>query len=419
MQKLKIALVSPYPPSKGTLNEYAYHLVEQFKEKSEIREITLITDRLPEGEAYRIEAGSVPVYVKAVWSFNAIMNIFHILRAVIRSKADVVLFNIHFLSFGDRKVPAALGLMIPMLCRFLGFPSVVLLHNIVESVDLDAAGITKNKLLSRIFQWFGTLLTHFLLASNQLTVTISKYVEILEAKYRTSKVALVPHGSFELPAMPDFNQAGAPKKVMSFGKFGTYKKVGKMIEAVELVRQETGASIEIVIAGTDSPNSKGYLKSMQEQYAHVPDITFTGYVAEEDVPTVFRESTVVVFPYTSTTGSSGVLHQAGSYGKACILPNIGDLKILIEEEGYTGAYFEPDSSESMARAIRELLTDDQRRTAIARQNYAAAASLPMSDIADWYLLHFEHVLSKAKSRWSKFSFLRSPKGSARLYPSLK
>ncbi len=394
MKKLRIALVSPYPPSKGTLNEYAYHLVEQFKVKGEIEEIVLITDTLPAGEQYQIEEGLVKVTVKDVWSFNAMNNPLTILKAVRESKADIVLFNIHFLTFGDKKVPAALGLMIPMLCRLLGFPSVVILHNIIESVDLSSAGITKNPVLRFIFQMIGTMLTRFLLGSNMLAVTISKYVNILEKKYKTKKVALIPHGTFEMPEEPDFQLPKGPKKVMAFGKFGTYKKVENMIEAVEKVRKELNEEIEIVVAGTDSPNNKGYLDRVAQKYRDVPQITFTGYVAEEDVPRIFRESAVVVFPYTSTTGSSGVLHQAGSYGNACVLPNIGDLKILIEEEGYTGEYFEPESVDSLADAIRALLSNEDRRQMIARQNYAAAASLPMEDIADWYLLHFEALLNK-------------------------
>jgi glycosyltransferase involved in cell wall biosynthesis len=401
MKKLRIAIVSPFPPSKGTLNEYAYHLVEQFKHKSEIEEIILITDQLPEGQSYHIEDTPVPITVKDVWSFNSVKNIFHILKAVRQTKPDIVLYNIHFLSFGDKKVAAALGLMIPMLSKFMGFPSVVLLHNIVESVDLSLAGITKNPLLSKIFQLFGTVLTYFLLSSDLLAVTISRYVNILEKKYKTKKVALIPHGSFEVPDEPDFNLASGPKKVMAFGKFGTYKRVETMIEAVEQIRARTGENIEIVIAGTDSPNSKGYLDHMKQVYSEVPQLTFTGYVEEEDVPRIFSESAVVVFPYTSTTGSSGVLHQAGSYGKACVLPNIGDLKSLIEEEGYGGEYFEPDSTDSMANAIQTLLQDEARRKTVAQQNYAAAASLPMSDIADWYLMHFENLISKSGKRSDK------------------
>ena len=63
---------------------------------------------------------------------------------------------------------------------------------------------------------------------------------------------------------------------MTFGKFGTYKKVEKMIESVELIRQRTGKDIEIVIAGTDNPNVKGYLQDVEEKYSHISNIRFTG-----------------------------------------------------------------------------------------------------------------------------------------------
>ncbi len=58
---------------------------------------------------------------------------------------------------------------------------------------------------------------------------------------------------------------------------------------------------------------------------------------------------MVVFPYTSTTGSSGVLHQAGGYGKAVIMPDLGDLALLVKEEGYRAEFFEPTSSISLAK----------------------------------------------------------------------
>ncbi|MEL6986661.1 MAG: glycosyltransferase [Bacteroidota bacterium] len=197
-----------------------------------------------------------------------------------------------------------------------------------------------------------------------------------------------------MPPIPSFENRKGPKQIMAFGKFGTYKKVEHMIEAVELVRQRSKEDIEIVIAGTDSPNVKGYQANVEKKYNHIKNIKFTGYVEEVDVPEVFSASTAVVFPYTSTTGSSGVLHQAGSYGKAVILPNIGDLKDLIEDEGYRGEYFTPSNVESMADAIEKLVTDDGHRKSLAAKNYAAAAALPMEDIADWYLMHFESLVSK-------------------------
>jgi glycosyltransferase involved in cell wall biosynthesis len=392
-KKLKLAIVTSYPPSKRTLNEYGFYLTNHFKQKTDdYSEILLLTDKLPEGQKFDFPAEGVKISAQEVWDFNKITNPLSILSAIRKFKPDVVLFNIQFLSFGDKKIAAALGLFTPYLSRISGYPSVVLLHNILEQVDLNAAGITENKLLASIYNFIGGVLTRIILKSNVLGVTIPKYVSILESKYKAKNVALLPHGSFELPPLPSFDLVAGPMQVMAFGKFGTYKKVEMMIEAVELIKSRTTLDMEIVVAGTDSPNTPGYLEGVQAQYSWVKNLRFTGYVAEEDVPTIFGESAVVVFPYTSTTGSSGVLHQAGSYGKPAIMPNLGDLAMLVEDEGYAGEFFEPDSKESLADAIQKVLEDEEYRIKLAKQNYFAAASLPMSDLVDWYNLHFQKLV---------------------------
>jgi len=398
MKKIKLAIVTPYPPSVITLNEYAYHLIQHFSQKKEISEILLITDKVTEGnpEDHLPETGC-PIRVRQTWKFNDMKNLLNIWRTVKQEKPDVVLFNLQFLSFGDKKIPAALGLLAPWILKKSGFPSVVLLHNIMEEVDLSQAGITENKLLTSIFNFIGSNLTRFLLASEIVGVTIEKYVDILRKKYKKQNIALIPHGTFELPEAPDYSRSEGPLKIMTFGKFGTYKKVEILIEAMDKLRNETELDVELVIAGTDNPNVKGYLQDVQDQYADISGIKFTGYVAEEDVPRIFRESDVVVFPYTSTTGSSGVLHQAGSYGKAVVLPDLGDLGRLIKSEGYEGELFDPTSVDSLKDALANVLSNDTHRMNLARKNFAAASSLGMQDITDWYLLHFEKIVANRKA----------------------
>ena len=180
---------------------------------------------------------------------------------------------------------------------------------------------------------------------------------------------------------------------MTFGKFGTYKKVEILIEAVEEIRKRSSLDLEIVIAGTDNPNVPGYLAGVQEKYKHVPQLTFTGYVEEVEVAPLFEESAVVIFPYTSTTGSSGVLHQAGSYGKAVVMPNLGDLALLVVQEGYKGEFFEPESVVELADAIQKIAENDAYRIALGKNNYQAATALPMSVIADMYLAEFNAIIS--------------------------
>ena len=298
------------------------------------------------------------------------------------------------MKFGDNKIAAALGLMLPLVCKLKKIPNIVLLHNILEEVDLGSAGFTSNKLMQSLYGFAGAILTKLILQADVVALTMQKYVDTLETKYKASNVKFIPHGTFEIAEKPDYTLPEGPLQIMTFGKFGTYKKVEALIEAVQMIRTATGLDLEVVIAGTDNPNVSGYLSKVKEAYKHVPQVRFTGYVEEHDVPIIFSESAVVVFPYTSTTGSSGVLHQAGSYGKAVVMPDLGDLALLVKDEGYQGEFFDPTSVESLAKAIETIVTNEAYRIHLAKINYQAATAHPMSEIARRYVELFKQIINR-------------------------
>jgi len=395
---MKLAIVTAYPPSKVTLNEYAYHLVKQFRQNQNVTELILLTDKTEGVKDLEFTEAGCKITVKECWSFNSYKNIFSVTKAINQTQPDSILFNLQFMKFGDKKIAAALGLMLPLVCKLKKIPNIVLLHNILEEVDLGSAGFTSNKLMQKIYGFIGSTLTKLILQADVVAVTMLKYVNILECKYLASNVKLIPHGTFEIADEPDYTLPEGPLQIMTFGKFGTYKKVEGMIEAVEMVRNSTGLDLEVVIAGTDNPNVPGYLAKVEEDYKHVPQVRFTGYVEEEDVPVLFNESAVVVFPYTSTTGSSGVLHQAGSYGKAVVMPDLGDLALLVKDEGYQGEFFESISVESLASAIEKIVTNEPYRLHLAEVNYEAATAHPMSQIANMYIEQFHDIMKKKSNR---------------------
>lgn len=398
---MRVAFITTYPPGKGSLNEYAFHFVSAMRGKAEVSEVLLFTDELPAGESYQDEEaqdGMAALRIIPCWRFDGISNAARIVQAVRREGPDVVFFNIQFASFGGSKVPATLGLLTPLLLKLFGFPTVVLLHNIMETVDLQSAGYAGSRVMEWLIRAIGTVITWLVLQADLVALTIPKYVEILQKKYGAKNVVLDPHGSFESARRePSFDLPPGPKQVMAFGKFGTYKKVEELIEAVLLLDDRGYGPLEAVIAGTDSPNAQGYLAAVQERYAHVDNVRFTGYVAEEDVPRIFQEAAVAVFPYTSTTGSSGVLHQAGDYGKAVVLPRIGDFAEVIQEEGYDGEFFIPGDVESLADAIERIITDPARRRMLGLRNFRASSGLPMEDIVDWYFFQLVY-LTDARNR---------------------
>lgn len=378
---LRLAVVTALPPSSATLTEYGHHLVENLSRKTEVAELLVFADDRdgvpPSTAHYRVESA---------WRFDSLSTPWRLWLAVRRERPDAVLFNAHFTSFGTRKIVAAAGLAMPAVLRLTGTPTIVLLHNIVDTVDLESAGYGGGRLVNRLLVSIGRLLTHLVLRANWVATTMPTYVDVLEGRYGALNVSLTPHGSFETPAMTGSDPSDGRRRLLAFGKFGTYKRVDVLIDAYRLLSNDPAYDdVELVIAGTDSPNAPGYLERVAANSSDLSGLRFTGYVEEDDVPALFDAASIVVFPYSATTGSSGPLHQAGAHARAVVAPRIGDFLDLIDHEGYCASSFEPDDAASLANALAVLFEDDAARRDMGRRNHAAAVSIPLADVCDWHI----------------------------------
>ena len=74
------------------------------------------------------------------------------------------------------------------------------------------------------------------------------------------------------------------------------------------------------------------------------------------------------------------------------MPNLGDLATLIEDEGYRGEFFEPESATSLANAIKAIVTNDAYRIQLGEANYKAATAFPMERITNIYLEEFNRII---------------------------
>lgn len=395
-------MVTAFPPGRNSLNEFGLHLVRHFSRLPEVAEVVAYVDRT--------EAGTPDpqpkVTFRPCWRFNDLTNLVRVPREIRRTRPDAVVLNLQFATFGDRKVAGALGLLIPAVLRLLRVPTLLVLHNLADNVDMKDAGFARSALAARGLRLAGRGLTRCLLLVDLVTLTIPRYVEFLQSSYRARNAVLAPHGSFEDVATPSFGVPDGRRSIMAFGKWGTYKTVDVLVDAYSRLLDRGYDDLRLVLAGSDSPNSSGYMAAAAARYADVPHVEFPGYVAEKDVPGLFLDASVVAFPYTSTTGSSGVLHQAGEYGRAVVLPRIGDLVDIIEEEGFAGVYFAPGDPASLAGALAEVLDDPAKREDLGRRNFAAAAGVPMSEVVEWHLAHLERLLDRRRNRDSRWQRLR-------------
>lgn len=383
---MKIALVTAFPPSRRALNEYGFHVADQLRQERHI-ELTVLGDYLP------VPTPELPGFnVIRSWGFGHCSSAASLLRAIWKVKPDVAWFNLGFASFGDRPLPAVLGLVVPAAARLSGVYSHVTLHQLFETVNLDDAAIGS----PRFYRAGGWLATHLLLSANSISVLLPAYRRILNQKYQRGRVSARLHGIFSgKPDPPDFTRRGNPvHRVLAFGKWGTYKRLEILIEAFHRVAKVL-PNTNLIIAGGNHPKTAGYVESVAERYAS-DRITFMGYVPEAAIADLFRDASLVVMPYTSSAGSSGVAHLATQYGVPIVASDIPDFRELAANERIAIRFFKLGDAESLVEQLLATLSSPSELKSMASQSYAAGVAMSMPSVVREYIQSFrQHERIKA------------------------
>jgi hypothetical protein len=97
----------------------------------------------------------------------------------------------------------------------------------------------------------------------------------------------------------------------------------------------------------------------------------------------FGDSTQVA-SVTLDHGSSGVLNCCGSYGNGCYARSSAPSSLLVEEEGYKGA-FDPESAELMEAIEKSLITMTIESNCYANLKAASALSMDKITRRTWIL----------------------------------
>lgn len=402
-----IAIVTAFPPSAGSLNEYGLHLVNAFAARSDIEKIIVIGDKY-KGNAPELDLGP-KVEVKRVWRFNVPLAGVHILRALKSSQAEGILYNLQTASFGDSEIPAALGLLTPAVSQKTGMPSGVIMHNLVEAVDLSKTNLAQSPFRQKLVGAASYFVTKTMLMSGFMTVTLDSFWDILKEKYKAKNAFMVPHGSFPLASdvlIPEL--VDRPNTIVTMGKFGTYKRLERTIGAIKnlnLFRTES-QKIKLVIGGSDHPATPGYLKGLANAHKGDTNVVFHGYVAEEDVAPFFTQAKLAIFDYDSTTGSSGVLHQAAIYGTPAAYPMMGDFIDVTEREGLKGFNFTALDQKALENSIAECLDNLEIGQSYADNNIHVSKGVTMETVASIQLQLLKKTIS------GNFNVLHRAKNSA-------
>ena len=167
-------------------------------------------------------------------------------------------------------------------------------------------------------------------------------------------IFVVPHGVWSEGSpthAAGFEERLSRRRLLFFGAIRKNKGLHVLLEAMDGLPE-----FSLIAAG--EPAEPKYLRRIREQMTcqAADQVTLIDrFIEEEEIPGLFAESSLVVLPYTSFYGQSGVLHLALTYGIPTVCSDIGALGETVRTWG-VGRVVPPNDVPSLAKAIRELHT---------------------------------------------------------------
>jgi glycosyltransferase involved in cell wall biosynthesis len=271
-----------------------------------------------------------------------------------------------------------------MVVQRWGYPTVVTLHELVELADLralDAPGGPLAPLGAR-------LLTALVTRADILCLTMRHYMDWLST--RRLDCAHIPIGAYHEPEL--LQEPEAPE-LLFFTTLAPFKGLELLLESFCRLR-EGHPNLRLTVAGTDHVRFPEYGRELKTRFRGMKGLHWLGEVAEEEVKELFCRAQIVLLPYTASTGSSSVLYQAATWGRAVVASDLPEIRELASEANLHVEFFRSGDVTALCSAIEKLLRSPEKRLQQTAQNFHAMRSTRPVETCRKYLQAFNRALEK-------------------------
>jgi glycosyltransferase involved in cell wall biosynthesis len=326
-QGRRTLLISPYPPSRTGLAEYAAVFAAQCAARG--FSVRVLTERT--GSSEPIPTPPTNVEVEPIWT----RDLWGMLRMYIAARndpAEVVHVSYSFTMFGGPIAGLSALVALGRLSR--DRPLVVTLHDVLGKKDLTPETLRLYRVRATPWaarfavQW---ILRFFSKRADRIVVHGAEAAAILQKDWGVPASRIVitefPGYPTNVPASPA--APGGVPTVLYYGFLAPYKGVETLLAAYCRARAVApNRPFRLVIAGTNHPRlTSDYAATLRDQAARMGagDVEFPGYVDDRTSAGLFGSASLVVLPYLKTAGSSGTLASAMGAERPVVVTDLPNL----------------------------------------------------------------------------------------------
>lgn len=183
--------------------------------------------------------------------------------------------------------------------------------------------------------------------------------------------------------------------ILFVGRLEKRKGLNYLLEAFVRVKQEVPDS-RLIVVGPGTRLRRKYEKQVAK--SGLEDVAFIGFAPYQDLPRYYKTADVFCTPATGSESFGIILLEAMAVAKPIVASNIEGYASVISD-GVDGMLVPPKDSQSLARALVTLLTDQSLRQEMGAQGRAKALNYGWESIARSVLDYYMRVLSEPP--WNK------------------
>lgn len=183
----------------------------------------------------------------------------------------------------------------------------------------------------------------------------------------------------------------AHPSILFVGRLEKIKGVDILIKSISFVVSSI-PNVHLYIAGIGE--EEGELKHLVKKLDIEENVTFLGFVSEDDKWSYYKSTDLCVVPSLEEPFGI-VLLEAMACGKPVVASNVGGIPYIVED-GETGLLFECGNIEDLAERVTALLEDKELRKKMGEAGYEKAKEFSWSNIADRTLELYRVVLSEVQ-----------------------
>lgn len=382
---MHLVIVSPFPPSITGIGQYGYHLTRALATSGLFSRLTVLAGAAatrPVQPPHHLGLAEVDY----CWQPDSLRARRTILTRLQGLNPDLIWFNLGASIFGTSPWSNLSGLFTPMTAA-RRFPTVVTMHELVELTDLRALNAPGGALAPL----GARLLTNLVTQADVVCLTMRHYADWLSA--RGVDCEHIPIGAYHEPELLNEPESD---ELLFFTTLAPYKGLEWLIKAFKRLRRDM-PHLRLNIAGASHARFPDYARHLKEQFNGTHGIRWLGQVPEEDVKDLFQRAQIVILPYGASTGSSSVLYQAATWGRAIIASDLDEIRRMTAENNLQVQFFERDNPESLYHALRLLVSSPSLRQAQARHNLKTIQHLRPRATCHRYIRAFNRALAKRQS----------------------